>query len=116
MRRGDVYMADLDPIKGSETSKIRPVVLVARNDALAAVQRHRQGFITVVPMTLNARIYGRMHILIEPSPLNGLLVASKAQTEQVRSIDVSRVGRRTGQLTPYDLEALENALRYQLAL
>jgi mRNA interferase MazF len=116
VKRGDIYLADLNPSQGSEANKVRPVLLVARNDALAAISRHRRGVVTVVPMTSNDRIRGPMHVLVQPSPLNGLRVASKAQAEQVRSVDVARLSRRVGRLSRADLTAVVGALRYHLAL
>jgi len=109
-------MADLQPVQGSEADKIRPVVLVARNDALAAVERYRRGVVTVVPMTSNVQVRGLMHVMVRPSSLNGLRTASKLQAEQVRSIDVSRLGRRVGRLVRRDLVAVDAALRYHLVL
>lgn len=116
MTRGDIYMADLAPTQGSEADKVRPVVLVARNDALASVERRQRGVLTVVPLTSNQRRHGKMHVLVEPTSLNGLQVASKAQAEQLRSLDVGRLRRHVGRLNPASLTALDAALRYHLGL
>ena len=34
MNRGDVYLADLEPVRGSEANKIRPVILVGNRASL----------------------------------------------------------------------------------
>ena len=39
-------------------------------------------------------MHGAMHVALRPTRLNGLRVPSKAQTEQIRSIDVARLLRR----------------------
>ncbi|MFN0093014.1 MAG: type II toxin-antitoxin system PemK/MazF family toxin [Acidimicrobiales bacterium] len=57
-----------------------------------------------------------MHVALAPTRLNGLRLASKAQAEQVRSIDVGRLRQRLGKLSAADLAALDAALRYHLAL
>ena len=116
MRRGDIFLAGLNRVQGSEANKIRPVVLVARNDALAAVERYRRGVVSVVPMTSNVQVRGLMHVVIRPSARNGLRTASKAQAEQVRSVDLSRLGRHVGHLGRRDLAAVDAALRHHLAL
>jgi mRNA interferase MazF len=116
MKRGDVYLADLEPIRGAEANKARPVVLVGNNAALGAAARFSRGVVTVVPCTSNVAIRGGMHVAIRPSPLNGLRVLSKAQAEQIRSIDLSRLQQRLGKLTTSDVRALDGAIRFHLAL
>lgn len=91
--------------------------MVVGNDAsLRAASRRGRGVVTVVPITSNATVRGRMHVALRPTRLNGLGEPSKAQIEQVRSVDVSRVRSDLGRLGPSDLEAVDAALRYHLAL
>ena len=116
MKRGDVFLADLEPIRGSEAKKARPVVLVANEASLSAAASFSRGVVTVVPCTSSLSIRGAMHVALRPTKLNGLRVPSKAQTEQIRSIDVSRLLRPLGKLGPSDLAAVEDALRYHLTL
>ncbi len=40
----------------------------------------------------------------------------KAQVEQIRSVDVTRLHTSLGRLGPGDLDAIDEALRYHLAL
>jgi mRNA interferase MazF len=116
MTRGDVVLAELGPVIGSESNKQRPVIVVGNQASLNAVSRHGRGVVTVVPLTSNDRVRGPMHLLIEPSRLNGLIHTSKVQAEQVRSIDQSRIVRTVGRLRAEDLSALDRALRYHLDL
>ena len=116
MKRGDVYLADLEPIRGAEANKARPVVLVGNNASLGAARRLDRGVVTVVPCTSNVAIRGGMHVLLRPSRLNGLRAPSKAQAEQVRSIDIGRLVRPLGKLGTADVHALEDAIRFHLAL
>jgi mRNA interferase MazF len=46
----------------------------------------------------------------------GLDRESKAQTEQLRAVDVSRFGRRLGALQAATLRKIEDAIRLHLAL
>jgi mRNA interferase MazF len=50
------------------------------------------------------------------SGATGLARSSKAQAEQVRSIDVRRLGPRIGQLPPTAISKLDKALRLHLGL
>ena len=116
MKRGDVFLADLEPVQGSKTHKVRLVVLVGNNASLAAASRHRCGVVTVVPLTTNLVIRGAMHVVVAATPLNGLPQDSKVQAEQVRSIDVNRINDQLGRLGVRDAAAVEGALRYHFAL
>ena len=116
MQRGDVALADLEPVQGAETNKVRPVVLVGNDASLEAALRHERGVVTIVPLTYNTHVHGRMHVALRPTKLNGLRTPSKAQVEQIRSIDVGRLRAPLGRLGPSDLEAIDDAIRYHLAV
>ena len=51
MRRGDVHVVDLDPVRGSESNKRRPAVIVSNDLANATASRLGRGVITVIPVT-----------------------------------------------------------------
>lgn len=115
MRRGDVYLVDLNPPRGSEADKIRPAVVVSNDAANRVAERTGRGVITVVPITSNAtRIYPFQISILAGE--GGLHIASKAQAEQVRSIDYTRLRGRLGNLPPDRLAQLDAALRVHLDL
>lgn len=115
MLRGEICMVDLDPVRGSEASKLRPAVIVSNDGANMTARRLDRGVITVVPVTSNvSRIYPFQVML--PADQTGLPRNSKAQAEQVRSIAVERVGSRVGQLPPALVADLDDALRLHLDL
>ena len=47
MRRGEIRLVDLDPVRGSESSKRRPAVIVSNDSANATAARLRRGVVTV---------------------------------------------------------------------
>lgn len=115
MRRGDILIANLDPVAGAEADKIRPVIVVSNAAANAAVTRLRRGTVTVVPVTSSTdRVYPFQVRL--PADETGLHRDSKAQAEQIRSISFERVGKTIGRLSPRLLEELDRALRLHLDL
>jgi mRNA interferase MazF len=115
MRRGELRVVELDPVRGSEADKRRPAVIVSNDSANATASRLRRGVLTVVPVTTNVmRIYAFQVLL--PAGVAGLTRDSKAQAEQVRSIAVERIGERIGQLPAPMLAAVDDALRVHLAL
>ena len=115
MRRGEIYLADLEPSRGAEANKRRPVVIVSNDGANARATTLGQGVVTVVPVTSNVTRVLPFQTLLEPKE-TGLSRPSKAQAEQVRSIDARRLGPRIGQLQPMLLGALDEALRLHLDL
>ena len=115
MLRGEIRVVDFEPVRGSESSKRRPAVIVSNDGANITASQLNRGVITVVPVTSNVtRVYPFQVLL--PASECGLPSDSKAQAEQVRSVAIERVGRRVGQLTPSLREALDEALRLHLAL
>lgn len=115
MQRGDIWLADLEPIRGSEANRRRPVILVSNDAANVQAERLGRGVVTVVPVTSNtARIFP-FQVMLEAGE-TGLDLDSKAQAEQLRSLDVSRLERRLGRLPPQLLWQLDGAIRLHLAL
>ena len=115
MRRGDIHLVDLEPVRGSEANKRRPAVVVSNDTANATASRFGRGVITVVPLTSDvARIFPFQVLL--PALRTGLAVESKAQAEQVRSVDVGRVGERLGLVPEALMRKVDEALRLHLDL
>ncbi|MBA3410890.1 MAG: type II toxin-antitoxin system PemK/MazF family toxin [Geodermatophilaceae bacterium] len=115
MRRGDVRLTDLEPVRGSKANKRRPAVIVSNDRANETAGRVGRGVVTVVPVTGNiARVFPFQTLL--PAELTGLRVDSKAQAEQVRSVTVERVGPLVGRVPPAVLRELDEALRLHLQL
>lgn len=115
MRRGELRLVDLDPVRGSEADKRRPAVVVSNDGANSAATRLGRGVITVVPVTSNVTRVLPFQVLL-PRGTAGLERASKAQAEQVRSVAVERVGRALGVLPAAIVAQLDEALRLHLAL
>ena len=82
MLRGELRLADLDPVRGNEANKRRPVVIVSNDRANSVAARLGRGMVTVVPY----RITPFLQLLLFHLP------DSKGQAEQVRSIAFERLG------------------------
>lgn len=115
MRRGEIFLVDLDQVLGAEATKRRPAVIVSNDGANETAERMGYGVITVVPVTSNVRRIYPFQVLL-PAMTTGLDADSKAQAEQIRSVAVQRVGRRIGLVPASLLGALDEALRLHLAL
>jgi len=114
MRRGEIRWADLEPVRGSESDKRRPVVIVS-NAANATAERLGRGVVTVVPVTSNGKRVYPFQVLLQPDQ-SGCSKPPKARAGQVRSIDVRRMGVSVGRLRTAAVSALDDALRVHLDL
>jgi len=115
MRRGEICMVDLDPVRGAEASKRRPAIIVSNDGANITATRLGRGVVTVVPVTSNVeRIYPFQVLLGAAS--TGLQRDSKAQAEQVRSVAVERIGTSVATVPPSVMTQVDDALRLHLSL
>jgi mRNA interferase ChpB len=93
MRRGDVYMVDLEPTHGREQRGHRPVVVVSPNDFNQVTQLP-----VVVPITNGGRFARRIGFAV---PLDGTKTTGVARCDQPRVLDLNiRHGRRIESLPP----------------
>lgn len=106
MKRGDIYMADLDPVIGSEQGGCRPVVII-QND----LGNRYAPTVIAVPLTgSDGKPPLPTHAAI-PAGEGGLWRNSIALCEQIRTLEKSRLKRRLGRLSPEWLKEVERALK-----
>lgn len=84
MRRGDVYLVDLNPVKGSEQAGQRPV-LIYQNDRLIQVPTSRT--VVVIPFTTNLKLQRLPSCLFVPAGEGGLRQDSVLLCHQIRVLD-----------------------------
>lgn len=109
LKRGMVIDVDLNPIKESETGKIRPCIIVTNE-----VYNQRVPVIQVVPVTewsaKKARIKTNVELL--PSSGNGLSKKSIADCLQTRPMDHRhRLIKIRGQLAAEQIPKINKALQ-----
>lgn len=115
VRRGQVWLVDLDPVRGSEISKRRPAVIVSNDAANATAVKLGRGVLTVVPVSSNLRRVYPFQVLL-PAHETGLHTDSKAMAEQVRSVAFERLAGHVADVPASLMAALDAALRLHLAL
>lgn len=101
--RGEVRWADLSPTRGREQAGRRPVVVVSHD-----VFNERSGTAIVMALTSQAQRAG-FPLTLEIADLE-LTKRSWVKISQVRTLSVTRLGRRLGRLSPELLDQLIEGL------
>ena len=111
LRPGDVWLADLNPVIGSEQAGRRPVIVASGPLHLALPH----AVVFVVPVMSRDR--GLRHQIPVASPSSGLSkLPSFARPEDARAVAYQRLDHRLGAVTPGELAAVRRILRAFLDL
>ena len=109
MKRGDVYMAGLDPVIGSEQGGTRPVVIIQNNTG----NRHAPTVIAVPVTSSGGKPPLPTHAFL-PAGEGGLWRDSIALCEQVRTLEKARLGKRLGTVGPAAMRGIEKGLQVSM--
>jgi len=104
MKQRDICLANLNPVKGSEQSGIRPVVVISGN-----AMNDNLNICIVCPLTSNIKHYAGC-IVLKKDDLNHLDFDSEVITFQVRTISKSRLVKTIGVITEYQLQQILDGL------
>ena len=111
IRRGQIYLAALDPVVGKEISKTRPVVVVSndKNNIFS-------GTVTILPLTSKnlVKIYP-FEVFLDQGEAN-LPKNSKVKANQVRTLDKARIVKFIGVLDETKMQEIDKALKIHLDL
>lgn len=94
IKQFDIWIADLEPQRGTETGKVRPVVIVQTN-----LLNNQHPSSVVCPITTNVQKDSeilRVHI---KKGTSNLKVDSDIMIDQIRAIDNRRLVNKIGELT-----------------
>ena len=106
MKRGDIYYISIPFNTGSEINKTRPGVIVSNDE-----QNASGSVVTVVFLSASCKRLVPSHVAIQSSHR-----LSMALCEQIFTIDKSRIGDYVGNVTEKEMQEIEEAIRYSLAL
>lgn len=109
IKRGDIYYADLSPVVGSEQDGQRPVLII-QNDS-----GNRYSPTTIVA-AITSQIHKRnlpTHVIIDGSES---MMKSMVMTEQIRTIDKTRLDRYITTLDSETMHEVDRALMASLEL
>lgn len=87
MKRFDIYLINLDPVVGAETSKTRPCLIVSPDEANTALQT-----VIIAPMTTVRRRWPtRVGVSFQGK-------VGEVALDQIRAVDKARLIKRLGKL------------------
>ena len=101
--RGEIYWADLNPVRGSEQGRLRPVLILSHD-----VFNARSGTVIAVAITSQAQRAG--------FPLTLELTASTlpkqswVKISQVRTLSVDRIGEKLAEASPEEVARIVEGL------
>lgn len=87
--RGEVFLVQLDPTRGSEIRKTRPCLVVSPDEL-----NHHLYTVIVAPMTTGGHVYP-WRVRCRFQGRSGFVAL-----DQLRTVDTERLVRRLGQLAP----------------
>lgn len=109
-RRGDIYLANLNPFKGSEQGGTRPVLVLQNNDG-----NYYCPTLIVAPITTKLKKLDLpTHCYFKY--LKGLPEPSMVTLEQIKTIDKCRVEQYLGRITRNQMAKVEDAIRESLGM
>ena len=108
--RGEVWYADLDPVRGHEQAGHRPVLVVSAT----AFNKGPAGLVIVLPMTTRDRGIP-MQVSVDPGE-GGVSQRSLIKCEDIRSVDQRRLTKRIGSVSEGTMAMVRANLRTLLEL
>jgi mRNA interferase MazF len=111
IKRGDIILVNLEPVRGSEQGRIRPC-LVIQNDI-----SNKNSPVTIIA-AITSRIFDKefpTNVFISKGDSN-LEKDSTILLNQIRTIDNSRLIKKIGCLNNYIMNRVDMAIKISLAL
>lgn len=103
VKKGQIFLADLNPVQGSEQGGVRPVVIIQNNIG-------NKFSPTVIVAAITGKLKKDIPTHVKLNSL-GLAKESTVLLEQIRTIDKSRLIEKIGKTTDEELKIIEEALR-----
>ena len=106
--RGDIWWADLDPVRGHEQAGTRPVLIISHD-----VFNERSG--TVIALAMTSQQPNAGYPLTYALPDGTLSKPSWVKISQIRTLSVQRLSNRAGSVEPEDLADIIDGLNEIIA-
>jgi mRNA interferase MazF len=106
MKQGEIWLINLDPTVGAEMNKIRPAVIISDNGLGKLPLK------LIAPITDWKEHYSKAVWMVKiiPNADNGLYKKSSIDCFQIRSISVTRLIKKLGQITADDFIKIQTGV------
>ena len=111
VKRGEIWMANLNPVQGSEQAGLRPV-LIFQNDRI----NRAVSTVIVVPFTSNLRRAALPSCVQVAQGEGGLTLESVTLCHQMRVLDETRLQSKLGEVSPQTMSEVEIGVLYTLGI
>ena len=111
IKRGEIWLAELNPIRGSEQAGTRPVLILQNN----SINRFTSTFLAI-PLTTNLRRASLPTCVLLSEGDGGLVKDSVALCHQLRVLDKSRLTRRLGSVSELTLDAPDRCVLFTIGI
>lgn len=101
--RGDVFWADLNPVRGREQAGLRPVLVISHEP----LNRHSG---TVIALAITSQPQRARFPLTHPLESFRMPKPSWVKISQVRTLSVERLGKRIGSLSAEEVAHIVDGL------
>lgn len=111
VKRGETWLADLNPTRGSEQAGTRPVLIFQNN----LINKYTTTILTI-PLTTNLRRASLPSCVQISKGEGGLASDSVALCHQLRVLDKTRLTRRLGAVSPKTISAIESCVKFTMGM
>jgi mRNA interferase MazF len=96
--QGDIFMVNLNPIKGAEQAGLRPVLVIS-----GPTMNEFSKLVMICPLSSKLKDFSNC-LVLEKNKSNGLKTNSQVLTFHVRSISKERLQTKLGSVTKLELK------------
>jgi len=107
--RGEVWLINWNPARGSEQAGFRPALIIQNN-----IGNEKAPTTIVAAISSSVRLYP-MNVKVSP-PEGGLKKPSIVKTSQILTLDKQRLDKKLGNLNKATMAKVDKAIRLSLAL
>ena len=109
IKQFDIWLADLNPSRGTEPGKTRPVVII-QTDLL------NETHLSTIICPVTSKVQPEMELLRVHLRKNQLDKPSDILVDQIRAIDNKRLLQKIGRLTPGQIQSIKQNISIVLDL
>jgi len=111
IKRGEIVLANLDPIKGSEQGGIRPVLIIQNDEG-------NKFSPTTIIASITSKDFTKEYPtnVFMPGQDSNLDKDSTIMLNQIKTIDKSRIIKKIGLLDNFTMNKVDRAIKISLAL